>query len=764
MRLSALLPALLPLLLTAQFDLTWAPDVPVSVAGTPLAMPWAGGLNFVQFSPIDIDMDGDEDLFLFDRSGDEVVILKNIGSTSAPVYRATREFDTIHPFDLLKEWALLRDYNCDGKADIFAYEPGGFVVYKNVSTPGAPAFQLLNPAGVGNLVHSNYQPTFANIYVTQVDLPSIVDMDNDGDLDILTFSIFGTYLDYHRNLTVETYGHCDSLAFEVRNRCWGSFAENFADNGVTLNVPCTYNVPNPEFPLVMEQWSGGGERGAELPPPSSGDLRSAAHAGSTVLAIDLNGDNVKDLLLGDISYGNVVALTNGGTVISSLMVSEEDDFPSYNVPVNLEIFPGMFHLDVNGDGKRDLLVSPNSATLAENKRSVWYYRNNGTDSAPVFQKQTEELFQSDMLDFGEGAFPVPFDHNGDGLMDLVVGNFGYYQSGGFYPCALALLLNVGTANAPAFSLANTDYMNLSGAGLCPAMHPAFGDVDGDGDKDMYIGDQNGYLHFYRNISTGSTANFQLVTNQVPHAGGSPIDVGQHAKPQFFDVDGDGKIDLLIGEANGNVNYYRNLGTTAAPLWGLENETLGNVTAAIPPSLLGHSVPVMFLNETGQREMLVGTMAGWIRHYTNIEGNLGGTFTMVDSTFQQIKEGWRSALAVYDFTGDGHPDIIAGNYRGGLSFYRNDFFLNMADRANSAAMDMFSLAPNPANESVQIAFHLPLSSLAQVQLLDVTGRLVMELPARNSRMEMNLMGLPPGLYSLRLVDGSGTWAQRLVVYR
>ncbi|MCB0779375.1 MAG: hypothetical protein KDC03_07565, partial [Flavobacteriales bacterium] len=61
-------------------------------------------------------------------------------------------------------------------------------------------------------------PTNANLFVTQVDVPGIVDVDGDGDLDVLTFSIFGSYMEYHKNLSMELYGTCDSLTFEVRNR------------------------------------------------------------------------------------------------------------------------------------------------------------------------------------------------------------------------------------------------------------------------------------------------------------------------------------------------------------------------------------------------------------------------------------------------------------------------------------------------------------------------------------------------------------------
>src|SRR5690606_39222908 len=140
-----------------------------------------------------------------------------------------------------------------------------------------------------------------NLYITDADLPGIADIDGDGDLDVLTFSIWGNILEYHKNLSMELYGHCDSLVYEVRSRCWGDFQESMEGSSLTLNMPCTYNVPNPEMPT--------GEDGAIRPQGSD-----RAHAGSTILPLDLDGDGDMDLLLGDLLFPHISALYNGGTV------------------------------------------------------------------------------------------------------------------------------------------------------------------------------------------------------------------------------------------------------------------------------------------------------------------------------------------------------------------------------------------------------------------------------------------------------------------
>jgi len=526
---------------------------------------------------------------------------------------------------------------------------------------------------------------------------------------------------YYKNLTLEEYGTCDSLDFVLRSGCWGRFAENSSTNAVSLNVECPYPVPNPEL-------TGPDER---------------AHAGSTVTPLDLNGDGVMDLLLGDIAFPNMVSLTNGGSVDDSFMTSEDQTFPSSDQPVELPIFPAAFHLDVDGDGKRDLLVCPSARSLAQNYQGVWFYHNAGTDAAPVFEFQQPDLFQNRMLEFGEGAYPVPFDHNGDGLMDLIVANNGYFHPSGDHVGKLALLENVGTPTAPAFNMVTDDYMGLSTSGIGNGMYPAFADVDDDGDLDMYIGDEGGKLHFYRNTATGAVAQFAFAQANVAYTSGEGIDVGRFATPQFVDLDQDGLSDLVIGEQNGNLNYIRNTGTAAQAAWTLVTDSLGRVRTNTVYTL-GHSVPVIFTGESGDRELLVGSESGWLWHYTGIEGNLEGTWTLQDTSFQDLNEGFRAGLCVHDLTGDGELDLVIGNFRGGMSFWRSDAISSIRSATGSTTAQVLA-KPNPTQGLVdlEISTALPIGTAWVVR--NTLGQVVQRIMATGPRTTLQLEGCQPGLH-------------------
>jgi len=127
----------------AQWDLTFQGQVPVTANGANLDLAWAGGLNFVQVSDVDLNGDGLKDLFLFDRSGNTVTTLMNTGGSGTSAYRLERPDNASATYSGLHDWALFRDYDCDGKADLFTQGQAGFGVYRNTSVGDTPSFELI---------------------------------------------------------------------------------------------------------------------------------------------------------------------------------------------------------------------------------------------------------------------------------------------------------------------------------------------------------------------------------------------------------------------------------------------------------------------------------------------------------------------------------------------------------------------------------------------------------------------------------------------
>ena len=379
----------------SQINFTRDTSIKVYENLTKLNNAWNGGVNSAQFSEIDLNLDGTKDIIIFDRCGDKLSPYLNINGN----YVFSPQFRNVFP--KLKSWVLLADFNCDGKNDIFTYNNAGIAVYTNTST-NLLSFNLLN----SSITNSNTSQT---IYVSPVDIPAISDVDNDGDLDILTFDISGGFVHYFKNKSIETYGNCNFLEYIHNSGCWGDFFEGL--NDYTLN--CTNCLCSPLTNVISNKVN--------------------KHAGSTLMAIDIDGDNDKDLILGDVSYNNLNLLINGGNEQNALITFVDTTFPqniTNTIPADIHIFPSAFYLDLTNDGIKDLIVSTNMQYNAENTESCWMYSNSGTTNNPDFNFTESDFIQSSGIDLGESAHPTFYDENNDGLLDLFIGNYGYSNSNG----------------------------------------------------------------------------------------------------------------------------------------------------------------------------------------------------------------------------------------------------------------------------------------------------------------------------------------------
>lgn len=695
---------------------------------------WAGGLNSCQLSKIDLNLDSIMDLVIFDRMGNRLVTFINNGTPNVADYTYTTQYAVKFPY--LHDWVQLLDYNCDGKVDIYTYSGTGIALYKNVSDTALKFVQVSN-----QLLSFQYL-NYIGIYSSTVDFPAIVDIDNDGDLDILSFWVLGTYVQLHKNLSIETYGVCDSLKFDLAEECWGKFAENSNSNQILLNDTSVYcnSKNNPADTLGMKK----------------DEFR---HSGSTLTAFDIDGDNDKDLLVGDVDFPQIKALTNGGTVSNALITSQDTLFPSYNTPISVIAFPVCSYLDIDNDNKRDLVVSPfdeknDLYAVSDNFESMLFYKNIGTATVPVFSFQKNNLFQEDMIEVGGGAYPVLFDYDNDGLKDIFVSNVGYWDSSYYYNASLyskfvskiALFKNVGTASNPSFQLITRDFAGISFLKL-NSIYPTFGDIDGDSDIDMMIGESKGNLYFYENTA-GAGNPVSMLLNQINY---QAINVGKSSTPQLIDLNRDGLLDMVIGERNGNLNYYRNDGTTTNPIFNFITDSLGKVSVINHlTSNFGYSVPCFFEDTIGHYKLFVGSEYGNIHYYKNIEGNLTGAFTEEDSKLLFIYEGIRSAVAVGNLDNDAFLDMIVGNYSGGLGYYKGSQPTISGIEENTITNVEISVFPNPAMNEITIQLDNTLQyKKIGFDVFDLIGKKILSKEIKNANnTKIDVSKMANGIYFLR----------------
>ncbi|MCX6879524.1 MAG: VCBS repeat-containing protein [Verrucomicrobia bacterium] len=280
------------------------------------------------------------------------------------------------------------------------------------------------------------------------------------------------------------------------------------------------------------------------------------------------------------------------------------------------------------------------------------------------------------LDVGDYAIPCVADWNGDGRKDLLVG----YRvlATPTLGDKVAMFLNTGTDTAPVFGQrsllqANGADIQVPGSG-CGAPAPWVCDYDGDGRRDLLVGEGNsGYVYLYRNTNTDAAPILAPGVRLL--MGASPVSVSSRATPCVADWDADGLNDLLCGDGNGNVSFFRNVGTAHAP--GYETRVL--LQAGSGALYLGiRAVPRCIDWDGDGLQDLVGssdTGVYWCRNTGTrttpvLQAPVALNIPKTDGSgsLTTIQTGGRMRLDLTDWDGDGTLDLILGNANGTVFLY------------------------------------------------------------------------------------------------
>ena len=454
-------------------------DIPVLIDNKELVMPWNGGFNAPQFANIDLNHDGVTDMISFDRQGD--MLRTYIHLPASGRWILDWSYASFFP-DRLVDWVQVADFNQDGIEDLFtsssATGVAGITVYKGSYANDQWSFTekhdrgksyLQVPAGGG----------LTNLYVSWDDIPAITDIDGDGDIDILVFEPGGSFISYFANQSVEMGWGLDSLRFELKDLCWGKVLENELNETVYLS----------DTPDMCSDGNFTGE-----------DQVLPRHAGSTILALDIDADGDKDAFVGDISSRRIIYLHNGLTAQEAWITELDDHYPSLDTNISLPFFVGAYSVQLDDDPEPEFLAAINSRSLTEDKVSVWRY-DDDIAVGPLNYSLTEKgFFQNEMIDLGSHSRPAVEDINGDGLLDMLIGGYMFTEGSTTRIPSLWYFENQGTLTQPYFVRVSDDYLLMSQFADIPTFDfaPAFGDIDNNGTIDLVVGEQNGKLFFFKN--------------------------------------------------------------------------------------------------------------------------------------------------------------------------------------------------------------------------------------------------------------------------
>ncbi|RYE10479.1 MAG: VCBS repeat-containing protein, partial [Sphingobacteriales bacterium] len=365
--------------------------------------------------------------------------------------------------------------------------------------------------------------------------------------------------------------------------------------------------------------------------------------------------------------------------------------------------------DLDGDGKPDVVLMNagyNDVRNGNNSLTIFYNKSISGKiklAAAVVTDSTETAPASYniQLRYGDNVVRIT-DIDGDGKPDIVILNTGG---------SISIYRNIYVAGQP---VKNTFAPPVTiPLELLPNTF-IIGDMDNDGKPDIVATNAGkSSISVLRNTSSGSItpSSFQRIDFPL---GYRPVAVS------LADIDGDGKLDVVIGRADNKTNVVHN--TSVPGFFNGVNISLQNLTAY---SNYNDDISMQDVNGDGKPDL----------------GSLNADLNAVNLYINKSTPGQTSAAyfnseancpvatipdCVGDLDGDGLPDMIVGSIFG-LDIYRGKSSLvpRIAPQqviAEVAKGDMM-IYPNPATISTNVKYTLPLQSDALISVYNNYGQLI-----------------------------------------
>ncbi len=720
-----------------------------------LNCPWVGGFNCLQITQGDLNNDGKQDIVAYDYINNK--IFPFLFSSSTGKYEYAPKF--IASFPAINNYLILKDYNKDGIPDLFHKGLGGFNVSKGKYVNNKIQFTYYKEL---------YFPGFPlpiNAYVQPTDIPSIVDMDGDGDLDFAAFDIFGTTMQYFKNMAIENKLPLDSIQLVLGSSCWGKIIQSSVNKTYVLNAVCKGFEPNEFISPILDidtNWQSGYPNFNYIP-----GAKKTRHAGNCQVHFDADNDGDMDLMIGSISNNDVQLLENTGTSTNALIGNQDSIWNEGNgTPMYCPQFVAPHAQDIDNDGDLDLLFSPHQES--DNKYSfhndkLFYYQNNPINGLNSYSLKSDSLLFENTIDLGSYSYPTFYDYDKDGKKDLFVGSAGVLDTTDFkWKASIYYFKNTSTTNNIQFTLITKNFLGLAQKKYL-GLYPHFADITGDGKDDLLMGDNKGHIIVYKNIAASNTVAPNLVW-QTDSFQNIKIP-GEYCAPIMFDVNFDGKKDIVCGSQSGQLFYFEDTTTVAnnpSAFYYLTG-TLGVLSAGGNNFNYGYSAPIYTQVDSFKKwELVIGTADGTLERYNDVQTNIYGPYTLIDSFYSSIQTLERATPAIADLDNDGDNEMIVGNKLGGLQFYQQVLHVNSNDTILidttfltvkitdvQKQQNTFMLYPNPANDVLYIENKL--EKPFTIYIYNTNGAIVAQQKTNMHKTSIATSQLSAGLYVYKIVS-------------
>jgi hypothetical protein len=713
----------LPFLGFSQYRFVPYQDTPIiHIDGNEKAFPWAGGLNGVQYGKIDLNNDGIADLAGFDRSSGRIFCFLKSGND----YVYAPQYEKFFPSDI-QNFFILRDYDGDGKTDLFTAGNLGITSYRNVGSGNMLRWERV----VDFIRYESLSGNEVNLQVNFNDYPYIDDIDNDGDIDILNFNFSGVQsrILFYENSSADSGGNPDLGPYQVMDNYWGSVED--CDCGV-------FAFDGEDCQDVFGRM-----------------ISNARHAGGKSLAIfDFKEDGKLELVSSheecrELYYFNNMASASQAPDFNNFT----SDFPNQTDPANFNFYPNTMIMDIIEDDQEELIISPNVesnfGSPIDFSASNWLYKKSGDE----YELITKEFLQEDMIDWGAQASPAFYDYDQDGDLDLFLSYTELSEEEELFS-AIALYENTGGPLNPAFELITDDYLNLSEQGLAN-MFIQWADVDLDGQVDLILQgtlQNSNQLRVIFQEASGLDLNSTISVEDVF--------IGFGFSMHFADVVGDNHPDLLVGKSSGGLILYENKGEGRSPQFQLVDEAFLGIGDDFFRSAL--RVHVADVDHDNQNDLITSDLSGNIRVFSDLENNEGefdslNIYNSLEQSFDDAYFGKRNNLVFVPLFNDDYPSLVLGTVSGGIRIFRN----NEEFPVQSGEDLVFQVYPNP-NQNRQL--YIKTNQNIKVSISTLNGQKVLTIQDLQafSNQAIDVSVLEGGIYIVSAVFENGRRVSRKVI--
>ncbi len=540
--------------------------------------------------------------------------------------------------------------------------------------PGVAAQTTTGPAGVTapaesrGVVH-NWRRTFYGRLDGQESLlfadsferakPALGDLDGDGDLDMVIGTADGKLMYF------ENQGDAKHPKFRLVNEALSALPMGNGPQGD--EAPAVINVGANAAPVLVDI-DGDGDLDLFVG-SASGKLFFFRNVGNKFLAVfrlestdvlgvsfglnlvpkfaDVNGDGLPDLAVGN-EAGEVYLLINQGARSGARWCPTEEKAPTecLRFPSKLAQLSGEDNavpewVDWNRDGTLDLMVGKNDGTMD-------FYQNIGTPTQGVWELKETRF---NILDIGGYAAPLFADLNGDGLPDLLIAGEGEQIS--WYTAKP----RDKEGKTLELWLEEKNLLHVARLGRYDSrVQLTAGDLFGNGRQDLVVGTAGGKLLMYENLGGTDLPSFKSYPDAI-----LPTPQRANSAPTLYDVDGDGLLDLVVGDRNGRLEYIKNAGSKRKPDWRSMDLFFGGIDVG---SL---SVPRFAdLDGDGLAELLVGNARGIVVLFRNAGTRQRPQYQLATTRFGGVAVGSSASPALFKWNPNGPPDLIVGGQEGSLA--------------------------------------------------------------------------------------------------